>query len=143
MLFPGGLCGLLFWSPVQAQRSIAIGGGAVSGLLHFPDEADLPAPVVLMLADGPAPDLRAERYIEHLLWAGIAVLEPQADGPDLPRLLGWLQMVQGVNGERVGLLGRGAGARIPPGGNVPVVGSVLLYPGCGSPPPRPVRAPCC
>lgn len=132
-----GLCLALCLASLPAQArdiTIALGEGTTAALLHVPRVAHHRPPVVLMLADGPAPDLRGDRYIEHLLGAGIAVLEPQASIPDLPGVLDALAGEGAVDGGRLGLLTRGRGAHIDLTGT-PIGASVLLYPGCGLLPP--------
>ncbi len=121
-----------------AARDItrSMGEGQAAALLHLPGPAHLRPAVVLMLADGRAPDLRADRHIEHLLGAGIAVLEPQAPVPDIRAIFAALARRTDVDGSRVGLLTRGRGAHVDLRGS-PIIASVLLYPGCTVPPPQP------
>jgi len=122
--------------PANARSvpGLSVGGGDSAGLLHLPPDDDQPAPIVIMLSDGPMPDFRDDRYIEHLIWSGIAVLEPQAERPDIPALIAAASWVIGVDANRIALLARGAGSRIETG---PIRAAVLLYPGCGTALPRP------
>ncbi len=123
--------------PAAARdTTIGLGEGHAAALLHLPAALHHRPPVVLMLADGPAPDMRSDRHIEHLLGAGIAVVEPQGPTPDLAAILQSLVHRPEVDAGRIGLLARGRGARIDLPGS-PILASVLLYPGCASPPPRP------
>ena len=80
-----------------------------------------------MLFDGPMPDFRDDRHVEHLIWSGIAVLEPQAERPDIAAIIAAASRVVGVDPSRIVLLARGAGGRLETG---PVRAAVLLYPGC-------------
>jgi len=109
--------------------TLSVGEGDAAALLHMPPDDDQPAPVVLMLSDGPMPDFRDDRYVEHLIWSGIAVLEPQAERPDIAAIIAAASRVIGVDASRMALLARGAGGRLVAG---PMRAAVLLYPGCGA-----------
>jgi hypothetical protein len=104
-----------------------------------------PHPLVIILPDRPAADLRAEPYIERLLQAGIAVLEVGLDDAEEASAILTRAGLHAALAEiaphqpdetRIGFLGFGAGGRAvldaPP--DMP---AAALYPSCPGLLPRP------
>lgn len=110
-----------------------------AAILHLPPDEHPVPPVIIILPDEMQRDLRAERYMEHLLASGFAVLVGQSE----PVRAGWLvdraRRSPVLDGGRIGLLAFGAGAEAAmSAGRLP---RALLYPGCGSLPAPPDAAP--
>lgn len=102
---------------------------SLSARLHLPRAQQDALPVIIIVPDARQQEMRHERYVEHLLAVGFAVLVPQ----DQPVEMGWLLDAARQNpildGGRIGLLSFGTGAALTPEiGRLP---RALLYPGCG------------
>lgn len=117
--------------PDVAIEPFAVAGAA--GVLELP--ASSPSqnvPVVVILHDGGEPDTRSAIYITQLLGAGIAVLDVlmhQEDG--LGAVVAALAVHPRLAGERMGVLGFGAGARLGLANlSSGIQARALLYPGC-------------
>ncbi len=114
-------------------------GEGQAALLHLP-AADNPVPaVIIIMPDQLQRDRRAERYAEHLLASGFAVLVPQGEDVRPEWLLARVRLSPVLDGGRIGLLAFGAGAELAlRAGRLP---RALLYPGCGQLPAPPDAAP--
>jgi len=120
-------------------ESVFVAGAA--GQLTLPAGApDRRTPLVMILHDGPDPDGRTSGYADQLIAAGIAVLEVLAhEGEGPATLLAVVARHRRIEGQPLGVLGFGAGARLAlrlPG---PLAGRALLYPGCAGLPAEAAR----
>lgn len=106
--------------------------GAVGTLVLPAGAPDRRTPAVVILPDVLGADLRAALYTDQLLGAGFAVLDlaTVAGEGGLAAALEALAQHPRVQGQPVGLLGFGAGARIAARWPGSVAARVLLYPGC-------------
>ena len=134
----------------RAQRfpTLALEDGAgQAALLHMPSPDHPAPPIIIILPDSAPHDLRHDRYAEHLLALGFAVLVPQRAPAVIEGFIRRLRDApaqgagQGVgqDGARIGLLAFGAGAaEALRHGPMP---RALLYPGCAQLPGPPDAAP--
>ena len=104
-----------------------------AALLHLPPQRDTPPPVIIMLPDAVQRDARHERYLEHLLASGFAVVVPMSDDVAPDWVLRRVRRDGSLDGRRIGVLGFGAGAAVALGADAAgrAMPRALLYPGCG------------
>jgi dienelactone hydrolase len=114
------------------------GAGQVA-LLHMPPPDYPTPPIVIIVPDSVQRDLRHERYAEHLLASGFAVMVSMGEPAVIEGFIRRLRAAPAQDGARIGLLAFGAGAEEAlRHGPMP---RALLYPGCGHLPAPPDAAP--
>ncbi|UPY35849.1 dienelactone hydrolase family protein [Sediminicoccus sp. KRV36] len=116
--------------PVEEAEAFTA-AGAIGTLILPLGAPGRQTPAIVILQDGEEPDGRASLYMDQLLGAGFAVLEmTQWPGDSLEAVLAGLARHPRVAGQRLGLLGFGAGARLAAAMPEQVAARALLYPGC-------------
>ena len=137
------LLAALLAGPGRAEASfvtIALEWGEGSALLHLPSPDYPTPPIVLILPDALRADARYDRYTEHLLASGIAVIIPQSDDTPADAVIIAARRNATLDAARMGVLAFGAGGAAAL--TAAVGPTALLYPGCASLPrlrvPQPI-----
>ncbi len=121
-------------NPVGATEGFLAGNAAGMLTLALRPAADQ-MPVVIVLSEEAAGLLRAGRYIDQLLGAGIAALLLEVDAGDQATLLLHAAMALARDGRfvpgQIGVIGFGQTGLAAAAARFPFAARALLYPGCG------------